>query len=578
MATTKLQTARAQDHGTQAGLLDDDHVQYLLLSGRLGGQIALGGTGAGDRLDLRGSVDTGLGRIHCLSPVEIEGVSAGDQVALRYRPTFTTGGVFNGGLAASAADVTVDNATFIWALLAETSTYRQTVNPGFAAFTLFNALPTVVNAGDVNLVQALVLNIGAVHERATTGTSTTAGVTGVNFVPQTRASANGATMSRTEQTAVNCAPTFSTVAGSTADLGTVRGLRCLAPAVALLQPQAGTETLTAYYGIDFADITFPSSGDKVVVRSALTDASDRFFLQNNGGARSSFGGGDLLDCGQVQIASDVDGVVLGAGLDVAIRFDGTRLVFDPSVGDQVRWQLATGSLVLDSDNASAELRMGYQRFALGQTGALGNQIGVFVAPAFTVSTPGEWSDFLLTQAGNLDLSGQALSNVDAWRINPRSITLSGGSIADIATLRVNGMTTSGIGTALTSALLVAGREVLRGSLNLAPTTPAQLTADADDYQGMGTGSSQRSVVRVSSDAARTITGFDIGAARVDDTIWLVNTGANNIVLAHENVGSAAANRIISPTGANLVLGADAAALLWYDDTDSRWRILYHTGT
>lgn len=40
------------DHGSLAGLLDDDHSIYALLAGRSGGQVLKGGTGSGDNLDL----------------------------------------------------------------------------------------------------------------------------------------------------------------------------------------------------------------------------------------------------------------------------------------------------------------------------------------------------------------------------------------------------------------------------------------------------------------------------------------------------------------------------------------------
>lgn len=55
------------DHGSLADLIADDHHQYLLLAGRAGGQIAIGGTAAGEDLTLqstahatRGSVIFGL--------------------------------------------------------------------------------------------------------------------------------------------------------------------------------------------------------------------------------------------------------------------------------------------------------------------------------------------------------------------------------------------------------------------------------------------------------------------------------------------------------------------------------------
>lgn len=46
------------DHGLFLGLLDDDHVQYLLLAGRSGGQVAYGGADASDNLTL-GSTSNG---------------------------------------------------------------------------------------------------------------------------------------------------------------------------------------------------------------------------------------------------------------------------------------------------------------------------------------------------------------------------------------------------------------------------------------------------------------------------------------------------------------------------------------
>lgn len=41
------------DHGLLQGLADDDHLQYLLLAGRSGGQVAHGGTAASNNLTLR---------------------------------------------------------------------------------------------------------------------------------------------------------------------------------------------------------------------------------------------------------------------------------------------------------------------------------------------------------------------------------------------------------------------------------------------------------------------------------------------------------------------------------------------
>jgi hypothetical protein len=45
----------ASDHGTLAGLADDDHTQYALLAGRVGVHTITGGTAANDRLTLTGT-------------------------------------------------------------------------------------------------------------------------------------------------------------------------------------------------------------------------------------------------------------------------------------------------------------------------------------------------------------------------------------------------------------------------------------------------------------------------------------------------------------------------------------------
>lgn len=96
-------------------------------------------------------------------------------------------------------------------------------------------------------------------------------------------------------------------------------------------------------------------------------------------------------------------------------------------------------------------------------------------------------------------------------------------------------------------------------------TPAQITADQNNYD-IGTAP----VVRLSSDAARTITGI---AATTKKTVILFNVGSNDIVLANQHANSTAANRIIVPSGSDLTLEADYGALLWYDDTSSRWRVI-----
>ena len=51
------------DHGALLGLSDDDHLQYLLLAGRSGGQVANGGTDASDDLELKSTANATKGEV-----------------------------------------------------------------------------------------------------------------------------------------------------------------------------------------------------------------------------------------------------------------------------------------------------------------------------------------------------------------------------------------------------------------------------------------------------------------------------------------------------------------------------------
>lgn len=63
------------DHGNLAGLANDDHLQYLLLAGRAGGQTAIGGLAATVALTLKGSATplTGKGTVDILDRLRMLG-------------------------------------------------------------------------------------------------------------------------------------------------------------------------------------------------------------------------------------------------------------------------------------------------------------------------------------------------------------------------------------------------------------------------------------------------------------------------------------------------------------------------
>ncbi len=72
-------------------------------------------------------------------------------------------------------------------------------------------------------------------------------------------------------------------------------------------------------------------------------------------------------------------------------------------------------------------------------------------------------------------------------------------------------------------------------------------------------------------ATFSITGFDSGIE--GKLLFLFNDTVQNLTLANQNVGSTAANRIVTHTGADVVLVGRCAAVLEYDSNQSRWTII-----
>ena len=106
-------------------------------------------------------------------------------------------------------------------------------------------------------------------------------------------------------------------------------------------------------------------------------------------------------------------------------------------------------------------------------------------------------------------------------------------------------------------------------LKLRSLTPAQITANQNNYNPTGLSYSSR--LRISSDAARDITGLVAGAT--DEVIAISNIGSFAITLKHESASSTAANRFWMPSLADHALSAGAGCVLCYDGTLARWTVV-----
>ena len=95
-------------------------------------------------------------------------------------------------------------------------------------------------------------------------------------------------------------------------------------------------------------------------------------------------------------------------------------------------------------------------------------------------------------------------------------------------------------------------------------SPSTITADQDDYSP--TAFHKTTVLRLSSDASRNITGMELRNSAVK---IIFNVGSFNIVLKDEDAGSTAEYRFA--LDGDITLAPDTGAVLWYDATSSRWR-------
>jgi hypothetical protein len=99
-----------------------------------------------------------------------------------------------------------------------------------------------------------------------------------------------------------------------------------------------------------------------------------------------------------------------------------------------------------------------------------------------------------------------------------------------------------------------------------------ILSDQDDYSPAGL--ADVSILRISSDAARNITGLATPAnGRI---ILLMNGGSYPITLKHENAGSTAANRFYFENNADAVVAPNGGLFLVYCGDSSRWRTVSET--
>jgi hypothetical protein len=125
---------------------------------------------------------------------------------------------------------------------------------------------------------------------------------------------------------------------------------------------------------------------------------------------------------------------------------------------------------------------------------------------------------------------------------------------------------NGGGSVATGAFTATNPVLINNTLAGRVVAPAAIGANQNDYAGH----SDAVVALLSSTGIFNFTGFTGGV--VGRLLIVINSGASQFNLMHQDVLSAAANRMITDTGAGVAVGVGGIALLVYDANASRWRV------
>lgn len=327
-------------HGGLSGLAApaDDHTQYALLAGRAGGQVLFGGTAAGNELRLRGTSNANLGLIRAQSPITFDDVSPAASLAtffINATPAQTIGGFFSGGATLVAPVIDLQTGFFSWSGFTIAPDITSNAAVSFATFRLIDAQPKLRGSTTAsgNPLGCEIVNGNPQYSLVGAVTRALLFSRGLHYRPGMVVSTSGGQLDGNNHNALEVAVSGNAATGATCNVGTVRGVYVRNVALS----GGGTTTLAAIYGVDFDSISSGGNVPKVVVRSALTAATNAFFLQNNGGAQSDFGTGAIRVGGLSTFDGFVDlnkPVALGGG---AVPTLGTIGGSGPTTAAQAQW-------------------------------------------------------------------------------------------------------------------------------------------------------------------------------------------------------------------------------------------------
>lgn len=204
---------------------------------------------------------------------------------------------------------TIDNEDFILDGISIDGTTATNADPS-GDFGIFRAIQIETTfsafANNARIADAVAVNFEPDFNSDGDSPLDTEEVLGLNFTPIFTTSGTGARAAATLQAGIQIEPRWNTGTLTTVDLGTVYGVYGKNPSQTLLGASDGTEEMEGYHLVHLNDITAPGtigSTGIACVYSDLSAGSGKHFLNNNGGAASDFGGGDISNFGSITPAS-----------------------------------------------------------------------------------------------------------------------------------------------------------------------------------------------------------------------------------------------------------------------------------
>lgn len=307
--------------GGGGGGTPPDLSDYLYKPGLVGGQDAIGGTQAADELTLQAtSTDPADSQIRMKSVVEFDPAALSRQVNLRYAPDFDTNGTsWNGAFFDFSGTVAnTGTAASTHRILRELTNYTAS-NNSIGAMSLFDARPTI--SGSFNAPY------GGIIFRAEPTQKYTGNLTAIIIAPVFH-----------QLTAVTASPSFQSTGGgsytvpasfgvvSTGNYRSENSSSISADFTSFQGSYSGTEAsgtdttqLIRFTAFSAINPNYQNKGgllERVVgFASTIVANALHWFLKNDGGAQSDFGGGAINNAGAIGCSSvTATGTVSGGNL------------------------------------------------------------------------------------------------------------------------------------------------------------------------------------------------------------------------------------------------------------------------